>query len=65
MSNFAQNTSTTAASNDIVYTDTTEVWCEGNSVATGHPRVFLHLNREGTATCPYCSKHFVLKTTAA
>ena len=26
-----------------------------------HPRVYLTLDQEGTATCPYCSTQYILK----
>jgi len=26
-----------------------------------HPRVFLNLDKEGKATCPYCSTTYILK----
>lgn len=43
-----------------------EVACDGGSGPLGHPRVFLHINRElGDVTCPYCSKHYVLDEHAA
>jgi uncharacterized Zn-finger protein len=36
------------------------VACDGGGGPLGHPRVFLYI--EGTSvTCPYCSRHFVLK----
>ncbi|MEE3047744.1 MAG: zinc-finger domain-containing protein, partial [Pseudomonadota bacterium] len=27
----------------------------------GHPRVFLHMGEDDSVTCPYCSRHFVLR----
>ncbi len=32
----------------------------GADVALSHPRVYLDLNKNGEALCPYCSNHFVL-----
>lgn len=38
------------------------VTCDGGKGALGHPRVFLHIDRAvGSITCPYCSRHYVLK----
>ena len=34
------------------------VACDGG--AQGHPRVFLNLERNGAADCPYCGRHYVL-----
>ena len=36
------------------------VACDGEPGAAGHPRVFLHIGKEGGTTCPYCSRRFVL-----
>lgn len=42
-----------------------EVACDGGNGPLGHPRVFLHINREiGSVTCPYCSRHYVLDAQA-
>lgn len=30
------------------------LWCQ-------HPRVFLDIAQSGSATCPYCSAHYVLQ----
>jgi uncharacterized Zn-finger protein len=39
-----------------------EVACDGGNDASGHPRVFLHIDRAtGSITCPYCSRHYVLE----
>ena len=45
---------------EIVYTDKTEVWCEGSEGALGHPRVYLHM-KDGRVECNYCDRLFVLK----
>ena len=33
----------------------------GMAVWNSHPRVFLDVEKEGTARCPYCSAEYVLK----
>ena len=33
----------------------------GMAVWNSHPRVFLDVEREGHAICPYCSADYVLK----
>lgn len=39
-----------------------EIACDGGNGALGHPRVFLHIDRElGRVTCPYCSREYVLE----
>ncbi len=43
----------------------TEIACDGGSGPTGHPRVFLHIDRAvGEITCPYCSRQFVLSASS-
>lgn len=49
-----------ASAFETVYVTATEVTCDGDNAATGHPRVFLHiLSDTGSITCPYCSRTFV------
>jgi len=44
---------------------TTTVACDGDKETGGHPRVFVKLDAETKkATCPYCSKTFVLDPNA-
>jgi uncharacterized Zn-finger protein len=40
-----------------VHEDT--VSCSGGRESLGHPRVYLRLNAQGEAECPYCGKLFV------
>lgn len=40
----------------------TEVACDGDAGALGHPRVYLHIDRAiGQVTCPYCSRLYVME----
>lgn len=39
---------------------TVVVACDGGNGPLGHPRVYLTLGHDREATCPYCSRHFVL-----
>ena len=40
----------------------TEIACDGKNGGSGHPRVYLHIDRKsGEITCPYCSRTYVLK----
>ncbi|CAG9771943.1 unnamed protein product [Ceutorhynchus assimilis] len=34
------------------------VWCDGGSGPTGHPKVFINLDRPGNHTCGYCGLRF-------
>lgn len=47
---------------EIIETDKTRVACNGGGGALGHPNVYLEMDaKEGSVTCPYCSRVFVLK----
>lgn len=37
------------------------IHCDGGDGALGHPRVFLEIGPDGTVTCPYCDRLFVLE----
>lgn len=48
-----------------IYVSSVEVVCDGGSGALGHPKVYLHIEREkGSIMCPYCSRNYILKKTA-
>ncbi len=49
---------------EIIETDSTRVACDGGGGALGHPRVFLEMGDENAVECPYCDRHFVLKSGA-
>ncbi|KAI6170494.1 Cysteine desulfurase, mitochondrial [Aphelenchoides bicaudatus] len=34
------------------------VWCDGGHPATGHPKIFINLDKPGTHACGYCGKRF-------
>lgn len=36
------------------------VACDGGGTL-GHPKVYLEMGDRSEITCPYCSRHFVLK----
>jgi uncharacterized Zn-finger protein len=44
---------------EIYYIDADAAACDGGSGALGHPRVYLALDQNGRATCPYCGRVFV------
>lgn len=47
---------------ETVRVSTLEVVCDGGGGPLGHPKVYLHIDRDqgDTVTCPYCSRFFVL-----
>lgn len=48
-------------SDEIVYTTSTKVSCDGGKGALGHPLVYLDMTGKQELLCPYCSKRFVLQ----
>lgn len=46
---------------EIIERTQSTVSCDGLNErgALGHPKVFLPLDAEGTAICPYCGRRFV------
>jgi uncharacterized Zn-finger protein len=47
---------------EVIPVSSLEVACDGGGGPLGHPRVFLHIDPDaGQATCPYCSRTYVLK----
>ncbi len=50
---------------EIVEVETTQVVCEGEGGAAGHPRVYLNMGGKGFVECPYCDRRFTLKEGAA
>ena len=47
------------ATSDTIVTKDISVSCDGGEYA-GHPKVFLDLEKNGQASCPYCGQCFVL-----
>ncbi len=45
---------------ETIYIETREVGCDGGG-ALGHPLVYITLDKDGRAMCPYCSRQFALK----
>ncbi|XP_073987879.1 NADH dehydrogenase (ubiquinone) 13 kDa A subunit [Rhodnius prolixus] len=35
------------------------VWCDGGGGPTGHPKVYINLDKPGDHTCGYCGLRFV------
>ena len=50
---------------DIIETTKRHVACEGDGEISTHPKIYLKIGAENSVTCPYCSKHFILKAEAA
>ncbi len=46
---------------EVIEVQSLEVCCDGGGGALGHPRVYLHIDRNhGSIVCPYCSCTYVL-----
>jgi len=46
---------------EIIECESQTVGCDGGGGALGHPLVYLQMGDKTDITCPYCSRHFVLK----
>lgn len=47
---------------ETIETHALEVACDGGAGPLGHPRVFLHIDRNSqTIQCPYCSRLYIFK----
>lgn len=50
---------TAASPTEIIHVDDRTVACDGGNEPLGHPRVFLHIEKD-SVLCPYCSRLYVL-----
>ena len=50
---------------ETIYIDEMVAACDGGEGPLGHPRVYLNLAPAGKIECPYCSRLFVSRATAA
>ncbi len=48
---------------EILEVSNEEVACDGGGGALGHPRVYLHIDRDNgnKVICPYCSRTYILR----
>ena len=49
---------------ETIECDSKTVGCDGGGGALGHPHVYLEMGDNSEITCPYCSRHFVLRKDA-
>lgn len=45
---------------DPIKVDSKDIACDGGGGQLGHPRVFLAVDDDGRATCPYCGQIFIV-----
>jgi len=50
---------------ETIYIDQMVAVCDGGEGPLGHPRVYLNPGPSGKVECPYCSRLFVNRATAA
>ena len=50
---------------ETIYIDEMVAICDGGEGPLGHPRVYLNLGPSGKIECPYCSRLFINRATAA
>jgi len=48
----------------IVVEDAATVGCDGGGGQLGHPLVYLVMGKEGSVSCPYCGRLYVLSENA-
>lgn len=44
---------------ELIKVDSKNIVCDGGAGQLGHPRVFLAINSDQRATCPYCGQIFI------
>jgi uncharacterized Zn-finger protein len=44
---------------EVFYVDGDSAACDGGCGPLGHPRVYLAIDKSGSASCPYCGRVFV------
>ena len=50
---------------EIIKVGNQNIACDGGGGQLGHPRVFLAINDDRQATCPYCGHTFVYEPEGA
>jgi uncharacterized Zn-finger protein len=50
---------------ETIYIDEMVAACNGGGGPLGHPRVYLNLAPAGRVECPYCSRLYLNRATAA
>lgn len=46
---------------NVIEVEDSRVGCDGGGGSLGHPLVYLTMDEENRAECPYCGQVFVLK----
>ena len=51
---------------EVIQVTSREIACDGGGGPLGHPRVFLHVDKDAgdTVVCPYCSRTYVYREMA-
>ncbi len=44
-----------------IYIQSKNASCKGSDQFSAHPLIYLDLSKNYSATCPYCSRHFVFQ----
>ena len=47
--------------NDIIFVNSKKVSCGGSDESSLHPLIYLQLNKQESAICPYCNKVFSIQ----
>ena len=58
MSEAQINGAVSSPAKQTIFTNDSQVACNGDGGPLGHPQVWLTLGGDGQVTCPYCSRNF-------
>jgi uncharacterized Zn-finger protein len=47
---------------EVIVVEDKKVRCDGEKGSSNHPLIYLNMGEKNEITCPYCSRHFKLKT---
>ena len=47
--------------NDIIFVNSKKDSCSGSDESSMHPLIYLQLNKQESAICPYCNKVFSMQ----
>ena len=46
---------------EVIVVDSKKIACDGHSIASKHPLIYLNMGSDNNVVCPYCSKNFIIK----
>jgi uncharacterized Zn-finger protein len=64
MTDLATPAAAISSTDEFTLVDHDRLACDGGADGLGHPRVYLTIGNDGTATCTYCDKKYKLSPDA-